>query len=173
LICDQNVKDAGGFMRKLSKEGWKIILLNRSNILRQSISEYLARCTGTWIRYAGQAAAEPAPVRVDLRTLTDYLSRRESMRRLQTEALAGIPHLWLVYEHGLLDPERHQRTADKVFDYIGIASRPVRTAMVRLIDKPLCEFIENYEEMRGEIEKTKYAWCLSDARYESAAAAGV
>ena len=80
----------------------------------------------------------------------------------EKKIIEALPHITIAYERDLLSAEQHQATADKIFDYLGLASVAVKTKCVRTSSDNLADFIENYEEVVNVISQTKYAKFLHD-----------
>ena len=79
--------------------------------------------------------------------------------------LADFNHLTVEYESDLLDPARHQQTADRVFAYVGLESAPVDTDLSRSVSGALSDRIANYDELASALEGTEFSHFLSDPAY--------
>lgn len=151
--------DPKKFLSNLHKNGWKIIYLRRLNILRQSVSVIIAQ---TRQKYYDTSANPLKGIYIECDELIGWLERREINLMKEKEALDGLPHIRIVYEEDLLRAEKHQKTLDTIFDYLGISSVPVKTKLARISSDQMPDFIQNYEEVVCVISKTKYAKFLAN-----------
>jgi hypothetical protein len=83
------------------------------------------------------------------------------MTRREQQALAGTSYLPLLYEEHLLKPTHHQQTLNRVFDYLGVESIPVKTRFQKTTAPQISDFIENYDEIESLVAQTDYARFLS------------
>lgn len=147
--------DAPTFLSKLHQEGWKILYLQRTNILRQAISELVARSRNKW-EDRSKNPLKNQKIKIDNQQLLRLLEWRENMLQQERQALAGVSYLPLTYENDLLNSDKHQQTLNKVFNYLGVASAPVQTRFQRTTSDQISDFIENYHEIADLIAQTDY-----------------
>lgn len=149
------------FLLKFQQAGWKIIHMKRTNILRQQISVMVAKQRNKWFDTVGYP----------LINLMFYIDKDELINKIQSQSLEyyhennilkQIPHLTITYEDDLLRAGQHQKTADRLFEYLGIESIPVTTKYKRTTTEKLSDFIENYDEIVSVLRKTKYAKFLDE-----------
>lgn len=151
----QKVNDIRSFLIDLHEKGWKIIYLKRENFLRQAVSRLVADHRG-YRRYLSDPP-EQLVIRIDCQELLRRIKKIEFLRREEEKALSGLPYLELVYEDHLLKPECHQPTLDRIFEYFGIASVPVKTDLVKITPEKFVDFIENYDEFMKIVKDAGYA----------------
>ena len=159
----QNV-DAAHFLRNFHRRGWKIIYSKRENRFRQEISSLIGNQRDKW----SDTSAEPLAGQtfyIDCQELLESIEAREKYAAQEQDLLAGLPHLTIVYEKDLLHAAHHQATLDRVFDYLGVPSVPVKTTLVRTSRNKLADIVSNYEEVVRFISQTKYAKFLDDPHY--------
>lgn len=147
--------DPQQFMFHLQKSGWKIIYLRRANLLRQAISELIARSRDEW------ADTTKTPLRnlrihIDCNRLLDLIKYREKMLRQEENALKNLLYLPVVYEADLLQSQRQQETLNCIFNYIGLSSISVKTKYFRTTSDRLSDFVQNYDEMVSAVKQTDY-----------------
>ena len=63
----------------------------------------------------------------------------------------------VVYEDDLSQADNHQKTADRICEYLGIKSAPVKARLSRTLTDKISDFIENHEEVVQALEKEGYA----------------
>jgi LPS sulfotransferase NodH len=141
LINDQKL-DPNHFLKTLSSDGWKVVYLRRSNKINIVLSNYMACNRGRYHKF--DTEEEKSQLSIDCSEFCQKIRNRMNYDRLDEEALQDIDHLKLVYEKDLENPECHQRTANKVFDYLSLGTYALQ------------EVIENYEEFSECIHKNGY-----------------
>ena len=152
------------FLRHLHRRGWKIIYCKRENRLRQEISSLIGNQRNKW----SDTSAEPLvgqKFEIECQQLLSSIEARERYAAQEEEVLAGLPHLTIVYEKDLLNAKQHQATLDRVFDYLGVPSVPVKTTLVRTSGNNLGDIVSNYEEIVRFISQTKYAKFIDEPYY--------
>lgn len=107
----------GQLLAELAAHGWPLIYLRRRSLEQQALSNLLARKQRRWHRPVEDGRELP-PMRLDPLEYQQELERRRAVRQLEGEALAGLPHLALVYEDDLRD---HSLAAvERCFEYLGL-----------------------------------------------------
>lgn len=140
----------------LTKSGWKILNLQRKNILRQAISIQTAFMRKQWHNSPKNSLIK-TKVNIDYQMLLKQIHYFEDMALQENKILQKIPHFKLVYEDDLLKEEQHQITLDRIFKYLDLPSAKVKTQFKRVSSDNLSEQIENYEDLISKINQTKYA----------------
>ncbi|HEY9854070.1 MAG TPA: hypothetical protein V6D28_31675 [Leptolyngbyaceae cyanobacterium] len=147
--------DYTSFLDTLYQKRWEIVYINRLNIVRQAISELIAVNRDIWIVDRER----------EYSINKTYINCQQLMKRIklnkhnydeEQKVLKDVPHLRIVYENELLNSDKHQDTLDKIFNYLGINSVPVKTKLVKTSAENLSDLIENYEEVIETISKTEY-----------------
>ena len=62
----------------------------------------------------------------------------------------------MIYETDILDNTKHQETADRIFDYLGLNPHPVTTDLKRITVDRLQDMIINYEEIEKRLKGTRF-----------------
>ncbi|MFQ5952829.1 MAG: hypothetical protein ACE5JK_05435 [Candidatus Omnitrophota bacterium] len=78
------------------------------------------------------------------------------MREQEKEVLNGLEICRVEYEKDLLKEEKHQETADRVCEFLGVSSYPVCANTVKAVPDNLEEVISNYDEMGQKLRKTGF-----------------
>jgi LPS sulfotransferase NodH len=152
--------DPRQYPARLHAMGFRLILSTRRNPVDQALSGLRAMRDGFHHRAGAHPTFAPFAVDpVDLMTLTNILEGDAS--RLGT-MVASVPHLRLTYEDDLLDSACHQATVDRVCDYLGIASAPVASNLVKVAPRTLRASVTNYDEIMDLFQNTRYATYLDD-----------
>lgn len=161
LAKSQDIQDLKQFMYELYRQGWKIIYVKRRNFLHREVAALTAK-SRRWRFKSEDAPSNGVKIYIDCKDLIEGLQRREMYLAQEEEILKNLPHITIVFEDDLLRAENHQRTLDKILDYLGLPSVPVKTIFVRAASKRLSDSVQNYEEVVGAISQTKYAKFLED-----------
>src|SRR5581483_11558024 len=92
----QHVADPGEWLGTMHSRGWRIVALQRENLLRQVLSNMTAQARD---RYHERGAADDrAPLHVNPDDLVHWMRVRAETAAAERRALAGVPHLALRYE---------------------------------------------------------------------------
>lgn len=148
----------GDFLWNFHHNGGRIIYLRRENIVLQSISRMIIAQIDRmrWDRL-------PYSVRrnkrfyIDCNALLQQLAWRERQLVQEQQALAGLPHVSLVYEQHLLPPEMRQGTLDTLFEYLDVRRVPVHVTLARTSPERLVDVLENFDEVAAVIAGSRYA----------------
>ncbi|MDY6786013.1 MAG: sulfotransferase [Cyanobacteriota bacterium] len=147
------------FLQKLHQEGWKIIYLKRLNLLRQSISNLMARSRNEWHEKKDKLIQRQSVV-IEVEKLMAEIEYHEDNLQKASALLKDIPHLDLTYESDLLDSENHQKTLDQIFSYLEIESVPVKSKHRKVARENIARDLKNYEEIEAFLSQTQYATFL-------------
>lgn len=161
----QDGANPSGYLRRFHERGFKFVVLERRDWLQQAISS--VRAAGTRYHYRKSDGATFSPVRLDAMAVTAALFLIEDSVTSVRSTLAEIPQLKLFYEDDLADPERQQRTADRVCAYLGLDPAPTGTDLVKLSPRNTSEQVENFDEIVTAVSGTRYARFL-EAEYAAA-----
>lgn len=154
---EQQIENPEEFLGEIYHAGYQIISLKRRNIIRQVISHLYAQHRDKFHHQETQGKQKFEEFTVDLDELQSRLSLFEGFRTLHTQLLEGFPHLQIYYEDDLLDSSQHQRTVDRVVEFLGAPSAKVSTKYSKTTPKQLSDFVSNYAQVTAYLENTKYA----------------
>ena len=160
-LPEEHYTDPEQFMLNLSDQGWKIINTIRNDSLRSVISVMVAISRKQW-HSREKNSFKNQKVSIDCHRLIELLERREIYQAKEQEILDKLDHIKVIYEKDLLLAENHQKTSDRVFDYLGLESVPVETKLLKVTSNQLSDVIENYAEVVENLRATKYAKLLSN-----------
>ncbi|WAT18940.1 hypothetical protein OZN62_05040 [Aurantiacibacter sp. MUD11] len=138
------------FVDALAQRGWSIIHVTRRDIVRQSISAIVALQRRLWVSDPSEAVPQQM-LTIDVDQVIARIHRRKEHLAIERSALSAHPHLSLVYEDDLEDAARHQATADRIFDFLGLERRKVSAGTQRLLSRDLREVIINYDDMIAQL----------------------
>jgi hypothetical protein len=142
-------------------QGWKIIHLRRENFFNQIISARFAFNHRQW-HYRSVADCESIRLKniyISTPEMLQLLEEREARYLREGEMMAQFPHMEIVFERDLSTAEQHQKTVDKICDYLGIPSALIQTELIKTPREPK-KLMQNYEEIAAFLKNTRYAHFL-------------
>ncbi len=156
-IQDIQKQDANNFLSEIVKRDWKIIYIQRRNLLRHSLSRLVAKQRNKFHHKNSDGELKLQKVPIDSDLLLQEMEARKKYLDMEEKILENIDCLKIVYEDCLLHKENHQDTADRIFNFLGLESFPVKTNFQKLTSKRLSDFIENFEEVERALARSKYS----------------
>jgi LPS sulfotransferase NodH len=160
LTSDQGLRDPRRFLDVLHRDGWKVIYLWRANVLRQAMSNVIAERRQLYQITNGQPSPAIERMAVDVDLLMRRMQGRTRFLRDEADVLRDFPHVAVQYERDLLDSSAHQRTLDRLFDFLSTPRVPVSTRLARINDRRLSELVSNFDEVRARLGGTEYEGLL-------------
>ena len=157
----QSPHDREGFLRGFAERGFRIIVLERRDLLQQVVSS--VRGVETQHHHRAHEREEFRPMRVDPVSVLCSLAWFEDAISFVRAALAGVPVLNLVYEDDLLEVDQQRRTADRVCDHLGVPRAPVTTDLVKIAPRSVADQLENFDEVAALLAQTRFAALLPSA----------
>ena len=160
----QRMADPNQFLQDLRRGGCRVIALNRRDALRHAIATlktYSVNC-----RFDTTSPAhQPSKFAVDVSELIACLKYLDNQRVEASAILHEVPHLSLIYEDDLIDPNSHAATAGRLSKFLDIpAIKPVGSPL-KLVHQQLADIVDNYDELRTGLEASDYAYLLTDSRH--------
>jgi LPS sulfotransferase NodH len=155
----QSPHDREGFLRGFADQGFRIVVLERRDLLQQVVSS--VRGIETQHHHRLGERDEFRPMQVDPVAVLCALAWFEESVNFVRSALAGVPVLDLVYEDDLLEAEQQQRTADRVCTFLGLPPAPVKTDLVKIAPRSLADQLENFDEVAALLSATRFARLLA------------
>jgi hypothetical protein len=154
------------YPRRLHETGSRIILLERRNIVQQTLS---------WMRtghgnsqalakhhYTVGESREVGPMAIDPLELLAGTYYVEAEATFVREAAGRVPHLRLVYEDDLCNPVSQQATVDRICSYLGLPPAPVASKLIRITPRRVRDMLSNFDEIEALVSQTRYRKYLLD-----------
>lgn len=144
------------------------IVLERTNYLRQQISEEVGRQENRWHRKREEAASlhqielDPDRVRFGgarISLLDSFQERDENYARIR-ELVCDAPSLWLTYEDDIRDDPRVGYR--KAADFLGFSPINTHIQKGRTNPFPVADMLRNYDAVASHLRGTSYEWMLDD-----------
>lgn len=163
-----DIMEPEGFADLLRQNDCRIIQLQRRNTVKAAISTINARrlweASGNWNLLNEEDRLSSFVIdEAELDHLLEERERWDADLERYVETL-GLPTLQLFYEDLLLDEEEF---ISRVFDFIGVDTRPVRGRTIKNTSDKLSEVIKNIDDLRSRYAGTKYRPMFDEVLVES------
>jgi LPS sulfotransferase NodH len=158
LVLHQEFKK--DFIKTLHNSGWKIIYLKRNNYLKATISTILAEKRGFY-HQKGIKLNNLEKIKINVEELYQKAKGRERSAKLEEDWLIGTDYHFVIYENDLLNPDMHQRTANKIFQFLEIPNSEISTNFKKVSTGDLSLDIENFDEVKDYLGSSEYAHLLN------------
>lgn len=154
----------GRAIRLLNSMGWKIIYLERKDIITQTLSVIVATKTDHWHNY-GDSSEKTESFSIPVERFLKEIKKRLRWHKREADIVQAIPHFTVCYEHHLQNKSDWQNSLNQVFQYLGAEEAPVQSNLKKMYPKPYSELIENYEELINALKKSEIKFLLERADY--------
>ena len=160
----QQMANPNQFLQDLIRGGCRIIHLTRRDMLRHAIATLRAYSVNFRFDY-DKPVEKSGTFVIDVSELIDCLKYLDNQRLEANAILHAVPHLDLVYEDDLMDPNSYQATAEKLSAFLDVASiEPVGNSL-KLVHQQLEDIVSNYDELREGLEASDYAYLLTENKH--------
>ncbi|MDJ0617986.1 MAG: hypothetical protein QNJ63_14785 [Calothrix sp. MO_192.B10] len=146
--------DPAVFLNALYEDGWKIIYLRRRNKIKHALSNVVAEYTGNYHKFSDDKNELNVVVNCD--NFVERVNQRFRFEDAEKEALGNIKYHEVVYEDDLDKADTHQKTVDRILDYISLEHRVTTTKHKKVNTQSLQDLISNYDEFIDCL--TKQEW---------------
>lgn len=147
------------FLRWLVTNNWKIIHVQRENILQQSLSNIVATQTNYWHRRNEESNPNDS-IFIDPQKLLKVLNNRILWKNREKKLIQDYEHFTISYEKNLADENNWQPAADDAFEYLGLKTAHVETTLKPTYGKPYASVISNYDELMETVKNSAFAHLL-------------
>ncbi len=155
------------YLGHLVHEGWKIISIKRSNILKQLISLYYAKATRLFHRRKKHPENyEPRKITLAPDFIMRQLKNRQKLTDRENALLRDLPVHSVSYERDLLLPGSHQKTLDAVFDYLSVSGVTVKSNLLKNLPYRMDQILKNYDEIYQTIRNSEFKSFLMEGDAE-------
>lgn len=150
--------NARTFLEALLDDGWFVVHIQRHDVLRQMMSNYVAEARGSY--HKTNDAKENIQVNVPKAEFVAEYESRLGLLSQEYDVLKGLPHLTLSYEEHLEFPELHQKTINRVVKALDLVPRPVSTKLKKISKGSPARFLPNADELQKEFANRGWEWTL-------------
>lgn len=163
----QQIANPNQFLQDLHRGGCRVIFLNRRDALRHAIATLKAYSLHYRFDIASNKAdtAPRSRLKIDVAELLACLKYLDNQRLEARAMLHELPHLSLVYEDDLIDPNSHKNTARKLSTFLEIQNIQPTNIKLKLVRQQLSDIVENHSEVYEGIANSEYAYLLTDNRH--------
>lgn len=145
----------------LHRQGWRVVWLQRRDVFTGALSHIVAAAGKHWVTRPGQASPAAPTLRIEPAELLAEIQARLLLDEREQRAVAGLPHLKLVYEGDLADAACWPVTMVRVFDYLGLPAISLQHTVSRTWDRPYQEIVVNYADLVAAVRDSDLASVLS------------
>jgi hypothetical protein len=149
-----------GVLQDLRADGWQVLHLRRRNLLRHALSFIDVERGQPHVAVGAANGFEP--IEVEPEYLIAGIIGLEAATEIVAGHLAPGPDIELVYEDDLRTEDSQARTAEKLFEWLGVPTTAASPRFVRRTPKRLQDAIANYDEVAKLIRQTRFAPMLDD-----------
>lgn len=142
-------------IQTLYKLNWKIIYLEREDIINQSLSNIIALQTGYFVNRSGINETDNNFV-IDVDRFLKTVKNRLRWHNNEKKCLEGIKFTRISYEDDLMDLVNRQKTMNLIFDLLSLEHEPAETKTIKTYSKPYSEIVKNYDELMSSLEKNGF-----------------
>ncbi len=157
-----NIDDAWSFVHYLYFNNWKIIYLKRRNVFKHALSNYIAKKRGKFHAYKGGKDSEFGKIHINPKELIKRMEKRKKFQKREAKILEGLEHMNLVYEDDLNNSKNQEKTANRIFDYLGLEHVKVRTRFKKVNTRSNKDLISNYKQIEQLLKGSPYEAFLRD-----------
>lgn len=143
-------------LNELYADGWTIVYLLRRNLAEQVVSECIALKRGSY--HKTNDLPERTRIRIEPEDFIRRYERRLKYCEMDRNIVKAVPHISLEYERDLLDQRKHQETINRILDALDLRRRSISTELRRIVPKDPQHYLENFEEIKSEMEKRDLFW---------------
>lgn len=161
LLHHQRVRSMEHWLVRMHRRGWRIVHLERRNLLRQTLSNIAAERYG-FHRRAGSESPAREPLHVDPAVLTFWMGVRAEWLEQERAALGALSRASVFYEDDLRGAAEQQATLDRLTTFLGVASGVAKPTLQPANAGPLRELIANYDEVREALEGSPWSVHLDE-----------
>ncbi len=161
-LFDDHLYRPGFVLRCLHRLGWRIVHVQRRDLVAQAFSTALARRTSRWHRRSGDSPESPT-LRIGVEPFLRILRERERRAARIDRLLADLPHLDIVYEDDLADRARWPSTSRRIAGFLGLPAHTLDTDMVKTWERPCRDMVEDYDELLDAARREGHGLLPDDA----------
>ena len=144
------------FLKKMVEfEGYKMIFMTRSNLLRQTLSKHYAYARNVW--HQKKQSESRIKMKIDPHVLLKNLNEGRMLEDFENSVIDTLPYLEVNYEKNLLDTEKQNELIKELAQYFNINTFEPKIKLNKITSNKYADFIENHEEMVDFISKTAFS----------------
>ena len=152
------------FLKMLQEHNWKLIYLDRTNLVDICVSYLYARESGSFFYYKtkfpGLRGRRPR-VELNIGEIIDMLDKNSALIEYDLNLLSDFSYLKINYELDLQCSTSHRNTLNKITEYFGLTyfKNQIKVPTTKSIPSH-SKIISNWSNIYGELAKSSYATYL-------------
>jgi LPS sulfotransferase NodH len=155
-------KNAGSIVKNLYRQGWKVIHIERKNILKQAFSGIIGTQTQKYIR-RDYASSPDQIYHIECDQVINVLRFRKKHLAAEYEILSAIGNYCsVIYEDDLSDQKNWDETMSRIFQFLGIEPVIVKSSILITDSRPDSERIDSFDEIIRCLNETGYSKVVED-----------
>lgn len=139
-------EELNNLMEKLVQRNWRVISIRRRDVIHRVLSEAVLFTTRIPHSY-GSSRQYHEKIHIDESLFRKLLEENNRLERRETELLAKVPHISIVYEDDLANPQQWPQATKRILEFLDVPAIPLSTRMVRTWETPYEQFVENYAKL--------------------------
>jgi hypothetical protein len=141
-------------IRGLQRLGWKIIYLERKDIVNQAFSNIIAMRTRHYHNHSETGEKEPQEKHViSEKKFIQVIKNRIRWHAREKKILQGLPFKHVYYERDLMNPEDRNQFLPEIFNYLSVAPEMVDTTLRKTYSRPYSQIVENYDLLLKRLKR--------------------
>lgn len=158
----QDEADPKDWLSRAHDRGWRIVHLQRENLLRHVLSNFSLNATRVSHRVEGDDYQRPR-LHVAPEDIVSWMAIRARILELELSDLSALPHVTVVYERDLLPGQpAWDATAGRVFSHLGLPPHAVTTQLRKVNEGTLGDLLDNADEVLDAVRRTRWAHLVED-----------
>lgn len=149
LMATHHMSEPHRFIALLYDRGYKVIHLKRRDLMRHAIALLKAQ--------------QPKSRHINPQALLVTLKQLDEQRITEAATIAQVPHLTVTYENDLLDPNVYDATARRLCHFLSLKPQQHSQYPMKLVHQRLSDLVDNYDEVHAVLERSDYAYVLTEA----------
>jgi len=139
---------------------FKIIHLQRKNVLRAHISELIARKSDLWMdRGSNEVGLVKKKININVDEFYRVLEKNEKHIEKVKNQFQQHKMIDVFYED-LVD--NRSKTMERVFDFLNVSNHDSKTDLIKQNPEKMNDLIMNYEELVEKLINSKYSFMLEE-----------
>ena len=137
--------------------GFKIIHLQRRNLLRAHISKLIAVKTGVWISSGKKISSEEIKVHIDIeKMLADFEAANTHIKDVRNK-FKSHKVIEIRYEDLV---EKREETVKRILNFLEVKEMHLKSHLTKINTSKIEDIVLNYKELKERLGDTKYAFML-------------
>lgn len=148
----KRLNDEKKFMNIMKNNEFRFVYLYRNSVIRQSISYHVAKKRN---KFQKKSDEELPSVRINPRKVIDTAKTFENGKKIYKDLLHGTEYIEIEYEKDLMDQNKHQKTCNNIFDFLGVNICNVEATTKKTTPNPK-KSILNFNDVKECAENNGY-----------------